>query len=362
MHALAPIAPAHALPRVHSRAQERLRASGQLWPGATVCKTASKKKISFSRRFPHARCALAQTVPRGNALFPVASLSGKTVGEYGNGGAASSGRTEYIWLPTDDGSAIPVALFRNNRYYNIHSDHLGTPRLVTDDQAKPVWQWAYSAFGDNKPTGILKATTNPNSAITNQPVLLQATGVGTTLNLRFPGQYADSETGHFYNYHRTLMPGGGRYTQPDPSGLDGGWSRFGYSNQNPINYYDPTGHVALPALASGLAIGGALVLMTPAGQDAAKGAANGAADEVEKHMSWLANKYKCIMPPKPPGMSLCEYWKSKKPKLKACIDSKQSWDDRWEPGRHNLDIKQMLAELANIEQKMERLCKEKDCP
>jgi RHS repeat-associated protein len=219
MHALAPIAPAHALPRVRSRAQERLRARGQLWPGATVCKTASKKKISFSRRFPHARCALAQTVPMGNALFPVASLSGKTVGEYGNGGATSSGRTEYIWLPTQDGSAIPVGMFRSNRFYAVHSDHLGTPRLVTDDTAKPVWQWAYSAFGDNKPTGVLKVTTNPNTAFTSAP-LLAATNPAVVFNLRHDGQYFDSETGHFQNFHRNYMPGGGRYTQPDPMGLD----------------------------------------------------------------------------------------------------------------------------------------------
>jgi RHS repeat-associated protein len=240
MHALAPIAPAHALPRVRSRAQERLRARGQLWPGATVCKTASKKKISFSRRFPHARCALAQTVPMGNALFPVASLSGKTVGEYGNGGATSSGRTEYIWLPTQDGSAIPVGMFRSNRFYAVHSDHLGTPRLVTDDTAKPVWQWAYSAFGDNKPTGVLKVTTNPNTAFTSAP-LLAATNPAVVFNLRHDGQYFDSETGHFQNFHRNYMPGGGRYTQPDPIGLGGGWNQFIYVEGNPVSSTDPLG-------------------------------------------------------------------------------------------------------------------------
>jgi RHS repeat-associated protein len=104
-----------------------------------------------------------------------------------------------------------------------------------------VWQWAYSAFGDNKPTGILKATTNPNSAITNQPVLLQATGVGTTLNLRFPGQYADSETGLFYNTFRSYCPSCGRYTQADQMGLEAGWNQFIYVNANPLSFMDPFG-------------------------------------------------------------------------------------------------------------------------
>jgi RHS repeat-associated protein len=196
-----------------------------------------KRNFSWLYATAQTNATLGTSYSYGEAGLPSWAMTG----EYGNGGATSTGRTEYIWLPTDDGSAIPIALFRNNRYYNIHSDHLGTPRIVTDDQAKPVWQWAYSAFGDSKPTGILKATTNPNAAITNQPVLLQATGVGTTLNLRFPGQYADSETGLFYNYFRSYQATQGRYTQNDPIGLAGGWNRFGYGYQNSLSYTDPEG-------------------------------------------------------------------------------------------------------------------------
>jgi RHS repeat-associated protein len=162
------------------------------------------------------------------------------LGEYDNGSASGTGRIEYIWLPTEDGSAIPVAMFRGSRYYQIHSDHLGTPRLITDDQAKPVWQWAYSAFGDNKPTGLLKTTTNPNNAITNQPGLLQVTAP-MEFSLRFPGQYADSETGQFYNYFRNYQATQGRYTQNDPIGLLGGSNRTLYGNANALSSTDPLG-------------------------------------------------------------------------------------------------------------------------
>ncbi|NJS36728.1 MAG: hypothetical protein HC765_10455 [Brachymonas sp.] len=206
-------------------------------------------------------------------------------GEYGNGGASSSGRTEYIWLPTDDGNAIPVGMFRSNRFYSVHSDHLGTPRLIKDDAAKPVWQWSYSAFGDNKPTGILKATTNPNSAITNQPVLLNATNPAVVFNLRFPGQYFDSESGFFYNYHRSLMPGQDRYSQPDPIGLTGGWNRSVYANANALSFTDPDGLNPLtgaaggaiagpPGMAIGALIGTGIVLMSPAGQQAVQSGIN----------------------------------------------------------------------------------------
>ena len=95
------------------------------------------------------------------------------LGEYSNGGSKSAGRTEYIWLPTEGGNAIPIGLYRNGRFFAIHTDHLGTPRLMTNEQNVPVWQWPYSAFGSNAPTGVLKATTNPRAAIANQPVLLR---------------------------------------------------------------------------------------------------------------------------------------------------------------------------------------------
>jgi RHS repeat-associated protein len=176
------------------------------------------------------------------------------LGEYGNGGVSSTGRTEYIWLPTQDGSAIPVGLYRSGKLHAIHTDHLGTPRLIANETNTPQWQWPYSAFGDNAPTGILKPTTSAASAFTSVPAT-QGSGTATTAtatllatsaptqvnNLRFPGQYADSETGLFYNYFRTYQPNQGRYTQNDPIGLAGGLNRFGYVGGNPLFLSDPTG-------------------------------------------------------------------------------------------------------------------------
>jgi RHS repeat-associated protein len=61
------------------------------------------------------------------------------------------------------------------------------------------------------------------------------------LVLRFPGQYADSETGLFYNYFRSYQATQGRYTQNDPIGLDGGLNRFTYVEGNPLSLIDPEG-------------------------------------------------------------------------------------------------------------------------
>lgn len=160
---------------------------------------------------------------------------GNLLGEYDNGTAAGKGRTEYIWLPTDSGESIPIGIYRNGKFYAVHADHLGTPRLITDSSNAPVWQWPYSAFGSNKPTGIL------NTITSGTQTRLKATKPPVEVNLRFPGQYFDSESNLSYNYFRSYNGSQGRYTQPDPIGLSGGINRFAYVASNPLDDRDPTG-------------------------------------------------------------------------------------------------------------------------
>ena len=109
---------------------------------------------------------------------------------------------------------------------NIHADHLGTPRAITrpSDNQK-VWEWSNTEpFGANLPNE------DPS-----------ATGTAFKFNLRFPGQYADVETGTNYNYFRDYDPATGRYIQSDPIGLKGGVNTFAYVGGKPISKNDPRG-------------------------------------------------------------------------------------------------------------------------
>jgi len=106
----------------------------------------------------------------------------------------------------------------------IHTDHLGTPRVVTDDAQTTVWRWDSTPFGASVPDEDPDGDSHD-----------------FTLNLRFPGQYYDAESELHYNYFRTYDPSTGRYIESDPIGLLGGLNVFGYTDSNPYNFIDPSG-------------------------------------------------------------------------------------------------------------------------
>jgi len=161
---------------------------------------------------------------------------GTLLAETGMGGASSGGNTQYVYLPTASGP-MPVAAVINGVMYAVHSDHLNTPRRITSGSGQVMWQWAYSAFGETAPTTAAKRFAGPETV----PTTGTTTATPVTFNLRYPGQYADAESGLSYNYFRSYSPTTGRYMQSDPIGLEGGWNRFGYVGGNPLSFVDPEG-------------------------------------------------------------------------------------------------------------------------
>lgn len=141
------------------------------------------------------------------------------IGEYD---ASGNPIEETVWL-----SNTPVAVLTGPAspasVYAVSADWLGAPHVIANSSGVPVWTWDHLAFGDNAPNE------NPS-------------GLGAfAYNLRFPGQYADPETGLNYNTMRDYNPTLGRYVQSDPIGLRAGNNTYVYTSGNPLDYFDRRG-------------------------------------------------------------------------------------------------------------------------
>lgn len=149
---------------------------------------------------------LTKTPSGGGATTFAYDEAGQMIGRYDT----TVGHEETVFL-----GDLPVALIEPTAALYIAPDNLGAPHQITDGARNIIWLWIHGPFGNSQSSGSL-----------------------TSYRGRFPGQFADSETGLYYNYFRDYEPGTGRYVESDPIGLEGGINTYDYVANSPIHLSD----------------------------------------------------------------------------------------------------------------------------
>ncbi|MEU0847396.1 putative T7SS-secreted protein [Streptomyces flaveolus] len=106
----------------------------------------------------------------------------------------------------------------DRRFFAVATDLIGSPTELIDESGEIVWRTRSTLWG---------TTAWARSSTAYTP-------------LRFPGQYYDPETGLHYNLFRHYDPETGRYTAPDPLGIDPAPNPVTYVD-NPYSAGDPLG-------------------------------------------------------------------------------------------------------------------------
>ncbi|MFF0726143.1 RHS repeat-associated core domain-containing protein [Streptomyces sp. NPDC004134] len=107
----------------------------------------------------------------------------------------------------------------DRRFYAIATDLVGAPTDLVTPDGEVVWRHRATVWGS--PAGTAPAAP-------------------AACPLRFPGQYADEESGLHYNRHRYYDPRSTRFLTPDPLGLAAAPDDYAYA-PNPLTWSDPLG-------------------------------------------------------------------------------------------------------------------------
>ncbi len=164
-----------------------------------------------------------------------------TTWDYEPGSFTPLAQAERTWLRDAPQDEV------DQRFYAIITDLIGTPSELIGPDGTLAGHQQHTLWG---------STT-------------WATG-GASTPLRFPGQYADPETGLHYNNHRYYDPATGAYLTPDPLGLTPAPNPHAYV-PNPTTQLDPFGLMGADCSPNLEDAGGGYTSLTrasPAGQSA----------------------------------------------------------------------------------------------
>ena len=145
----------------------------------------------------------------------------------------SSSTREFVYLYDESGiiGVMYGTSLDNLQTYYFHRNLQGDVTAVYDSNGSKVGEYAYDAWGN---CTILSGVAN--DLVKNNPI-------------RYRGYYFDRETGLYYLNARYYNPEWRRFISPDSTDyLDpetpNGLNLYAYCNNDPVNYADPSGHLA----------------------------------------------------------------------------------------------------------------------
>jgi len=130
----------------------------------------------------------------------------------------------------------PNSFTQAGQTYYIVTDHLGSPRVITDSSGAIIKKLDYDSFGN----------------------IISDSAPAFTIPFGFAGGLYDSDTGLVRYGFRDYDADTGRWTARDPIGFAGGDTNlYGYTFNDPINFTDPDGLIACGGFCiAGIATGG----------------------------------------------------------------------------------------------------------
>jgi RHS repeat-associated protein len=123
-------------------------------------------------------------------------------------------RTLFLW---DGLRMIQETCTNHPTNLYIYTDLNGCPEELTGANGEILWECSFQLWGKRI------------HEIEHEPI---------EQNIRYQGQYLDREAGLHYNTFRYYDPDIGRFTQPDPIGLLGGFNLYQYA-PNGLTWVDP---------------------------------------------------------------------------------------------------------------------------
>jgi RHS repeat-associated protein len=165
--------------------------------------TVSFKYDPFGRRIQ--KSSLNGTT---NYLYDAANI----VAEYDQTGQLMARYTEGI------GIDAPLAQSKAGKIDYYQQDGIGSVTSLTNATGSLDTSYIYDSFG------VLNSALGAQSSVA-----------------RYTGREFDDETGLSYHQARYYDPSLGRFLSEDPIGFEGGMNFYSYTDNNPVNFLDPSG-------------------------------------------------------------------------------------------------------------------------